>query len=248
MRKIVILIDGENSGSYIHNAMSFISTLGKVIINRVYGDISILDTPAWRELNKQYKIEPRPTYVHTKKSNASDIYLSIEAINILRDKDFDTIVLLSSDSDFGALVKEFTSYGKEVIGIGKNDSNEYYKELFDEFHYYDELKQRMSTTDESIDSSVVETTSLLSSDKVKNSNVDILPTIDQINDICVNYINNDLDDDRVKISVLQELVTKIFPKVTCSEYGHSKFWKVLNECKNLNIVQNKKNIRFAVLT
>lgn len=231
MKKIVVLIDAENTSHAISGAIKFIETRGKIIINNAYADISVLNTLDWKELSKQYKIKPITSYVHNKKSNYSDIKLTIDAMNILHEKEFDTLVLLSSDSDFTALLQEYTSCGKELIGICRKDANEYYKNLFDELFYIDELNQQYINND--------------SNEIVSNESSDITlvkedissPSIEILNDILLTIVPKDGMDTKEVYQKLEE----IYPKIRAKDYGENSFWKVLAKCSYFKVTEVKVN-------
>ena len=117
--QIGVLIDYENVGlGSIQSLFDQLSDMGRMIIKRAYADWS--KTPAKGSELLELGIEAKH-YFHPPGSgkNAADIYLAIDAIELLHRSPVDTFVIVSSDTDFVPLVSILRAAGKTVIGAGR---------------------------------------------------------------------------------------------------------------------------------
>src|SRR5688572_10780933 len=113
---------------------------GKVAVQRAYAD--------WRRY-PQYIVPLAENSVDlifapaygTSKKNATDIRLSIDALELVFTRpEIGTFILLSGDSDFSSLVLKLKEYGKYVIGVGiRESSSDLLIQNCDEYYSYNEL-------------------------------------------------------------------------------------------------------------
>ena len=117
--QIGVLIDYENVGlGSIHSLFDQLSDVGRIIIKRAYADWSRAAVKGEQML--ELGIEARQHF-HPAGSgkNASDILLTIDAVDLLHRSSLDTFVIVSSDTDFVPLVNALRAAGKTVIGAGR---------------------------------------------------------------------------------------------------------------------------------
>src|SRR5262249_16346235 len=76
--------------------------------------------------------------------NSADIRLCVDAMDLAYSKEhIDTFVIVSGDSDFSPLVSKLKELGKQVLGLGMQDStSELLRDNCDEFIYYEDLGKR----------------------------------------------------------------------------------------------------------
>jgi len=113
---------------------------GKVAVQRAYAD--------WRRY-PQYIVPLSEASIDlifapafgSNKKNATDIRLAIDAIELVFTRpEIGTIILLSGDSDFSALVIKLKEYGKYIIGVGiRESSSDLLIQNCDEYYSYNEL-------------------------------------------------------------------------------------------------------------
>ena len=119
-QQVAVLIDYENVGlNAIQWLLDQIADVGRVIVKRSYGDSS-----ATSRKQRDQLLELGIESIHVSRAtsagkNASDIRLSIDAIELLYQSPVDTFVIVSSDTDFVPLVNKLRSSGKTVIGAGR---------------------------------------------------------------------------------------------------------------------------------
>jgi uncharacterized protein (TIGR00288 family) len=75
--------------------------------------------------------------------NSADIRLCVDAMDLAYSKEhIDTFIILSGDSDFSPLVSKLKELGKDVIGLGmQNSTSDLLRDNCDEFLYYEDLEQ-----------------------------------------------------------------------------------------------------------
>jgi uncharacterized protein (TIGR00288 family) len=90
--------------------------------------------------------------------NSADIRLCVDAMDLAYSKEhIDTFVVVSGDSDFSPLVSKLKELGKDVIGLGMQEStSDLLRDNCDEFIYYEDLGQEASL-DAPIDPKLPET-------------------------------------------------------------------------------------------
>ena len=117
-QQVAVLIDFENVGlGSIRWLFDEISELGRITIKRAYADWSVVRGE--RDPLLELGIEPVHLFRSTAGKNASDIRLTIDAVELLYLSEVDTFVIVSADSDFVPLVSKLRAAGKTVVGAGQ---------------------------------------------------------------------------------------------------------------------------------
>ena len=120
MKNIALLIDADNSPSkFIQYILDELSNHGIVNIRRAYGNWTSPCLNGWQAIIQDHAIQPIQQYDLTKGKNATDIALTIDALDILYTKKVDAFCIASSDCDFTPLATRLLSDGKLVIGFGQ---------------------------------------------------------------------------------------------------------------------------------
>jgi uncharacterized protein (TIGR00288 family) len=119
-QNIALLIDADNSpAKYIQFVLSELAAHGKVNIRRAYGNWTSKNLKGWEAVLQDHAIQPIQQYDLTKGKNATDIAMTIDAMDMLYTKQIDTFCLVTSDCDFTPLATRIRSEGKTVIGFGE---------------------------------------------------------------------------------------------------------------------------------
>ncbi len=117
---IALLIDADNSPSKsVQKIFAELARHGKVNIRRAYGNWTSSKLKGWEAILQDHAIQPIQQYDLTKGKNATDIAMTIDAMDILFTKLVDTFCIVTSDCDFTPLVTRILSDGKSVIGFGE---------------------------------------------------------------------------------------------------------------------------------
>ena len=122
MPNVAILIDAENVlPTYAEQIFARAAAAGEIKVREIYGTAAALTT--WTEPVLKYALHANLTIKASKMKNTSDIALAIGAMDLMISGNIQTVVLVSSDSDFSALSVRLRSSGVEVIGMGTERSN-----------------------------------------------------------------------------------------------------------------------------
>lgn len=131
---LAVLIDADNvPAKHAANIMREVATIGEPALRRVYGDWSNPHLKAWKDPIHTLGLVAHQETSNTTGKNASDIGLVIDAMDILHSGKFDGFVIVSSDSDFTALVNRLREDGREVIGIGEEKTNAALRNVYNRF-------------------------------------------------------------------------------------------------------------------
>ena len=122
MPNLAVLIDAENVlPIHADQIFTHASSLGTIHVKEIYGAAAALTS--WVEPVLKYALHANLTIKASKGKNTSDSALVIGAMDLLVAGNIDTVVIVSSDSDFSALSVRLRSAGIEVVGMGTEKAN-----------------------------------------------------------------------------------------------------------------------------
>ena len=101
--------------------MQKVEELGKATIRRVYGNTETLLNQKWKDFCLHYALQPVHHVGISGAKNATDIALTVDAMDILllHKEPVNFFCLVTSDQDFTALVLRLRTQGCQVYCIGK---------------------------------------------------------------------------------------------------------------------------------
>lgn len=138
---LAVLIDADNvPAKYADRIMREVATIGEPALRRVYGDWSNDHLKGWKEPIHELGLVAHQETANSKGKNATDIGLVIHAMDILHSGKFDAFVIVSSDSDFTALVNRLREDGLTVIGIGEEKTNAALRNVYNRFILVENLE------------------------------------------------------------------------------------------------------------
>ncbi|MFM9828632.1 MAG: NYN domain-containing protein [Sphingomonas sp.] len=118
-RNIALLIDADNaSHEALDPVLTVLAELGTVNIRRAYGNWSKPGLKNWEPLTTQYGIEPQQQFDITKGKNATDMKMTIDAMDLLFRARVDGFGIMSSDGDFMPIAMRIRQDGLPVYGFG----------------------------------------------------------------------------------------------------------------------------------
>lgn len=124
-RNIALLIDADNaSAATLDPVLTVLAELGNVNIRRVYGNWSKPALKAWRDMTVKHGIEPQQQFDLTKGKNATDMKMTIDAMDLLFRGKVEGFGIMSSDSDFMPLATRIRQEGIPVYGFGTDRTPE----------------------------------------------------------------------------------------------------------------------------
>ncbi|MBQ1777165.1 MAG: NYN domain-containing protein, partial [Acidaminococcaceae bacterium] len=104
LKSIVLMIDADNTQlSKIENVIQEVSTYGRIVVKRAYGNWKKEALKNWENELKRLAIKAEQQFDYVSGKNATDIALVIDAINLLHKGIYDAFVIVASDSDYTPL-------------------------------------------------------------------------------------------------------------------------------------------------
>jgi uncharacterized protein (TIGR00288 family) len=138
--QIALLIDCDNApAKSIEGVINQLSKYGVVNIRNAYGDWKSSYMKSWEPKLHKHAIIPIQQFAYTSGKNATDIAMSIDAMEILYTKKVQAFALMTSDSDFTPLVTKLMSNGMQVFGFGENKTPEPFINACSQFIYTENL-------------------------------------------------------------------------------------------------------------
>jgi uncharacterized LabA/DUF88 family protein len=119
LKNIALLIDADNaSHTGIDPVLTVLAELGQVNIRRAYGNWAKPELAKWNQITHRYGLQPMQQFDLTKGKNATDMAMTIDAVDLLYRGKVDGFGIMSSDSDFTPLVTRLRQDGLLVYGFG----------------------------------------------------------------------------------------------------------------------------------
>jgi hypothetical protein len=116
---IALLIDADNAApDSLDAVLTVLAELGTVNIRRAYGNWSKPGLKNWSLMAHRYAIEPHQQFDIIKGKNATDMKMTIDAMDLLFGGRVDGFGIMSSDSDFMPLAMRIRQDGLPVYGFG----------------------------------------------------------------------------------------------------------------------------------
>ena len=138
--KLALLIDGDNiSATYQPLIMREAEQRGTVAIRRIYGQFKSGKMKSWLKHIDEFDLTAVNVSPLTHGKNATDMKLTIEAMDMLSGRQLDGICIASSDGDFTPLAARIRASALTVYGFGAKKAPKGYKEEFDRFYECDTL-------------------------------------------------------------------------------------------------------------
>ena len=128
LKNIALLIDADNaSHAGIDPVLTVLAELGQVNIRRAYGNWAKPALSKWSKITHRYGLQPMQQFDLTKGKNATDMAMTIDAIDLLYRGKVDGFGIMSSDSDFTPLVSRLRQDGLIVYGFGSEKAPEAFR-------------------------------------------------------------------------------------------------------------------------
>lgn len=170
---IALLIDADNaSPQTLEQVLTVLAELGTVNIRRVYGNWNKPALKGWAEMTHRHALEPQQQFDVTKGKSATDMKMTIEAMDLLARGQVDGFGIMSSDSDFMPLAMRIRQDGLPVYGFGTAKTPDSFQQACSRFIDVSALVDRKE--DEQLDEKPAVEASLveLLGDSIRASNRD----------------------------------------------------------------------------
>jgi len=118
--QIALLIDADNAPAQsIRTVISKLEKTGTVNIRKAYGNWEKSNLNPWKERLQKYAIRPVQQYDYVKGKNATDVALTIDAMDLIHTTNIRIFAIVSSDCDFTPLAMRLRERGAIVYGFGE---------------------------------------------------------------------------------------------------------------------------------
>ncbi|MDQ3077721.1 MAG: NYN domain-containing protein [Pseudomonadota bacterium] len=116
---IALLIDADNaSPDHLDEVLLVLGELGTINIRRAYGNWAKTSLKGWGNLTGMHSIVPMQQFDVVKGKSATDMRMTIDAMDLLYRGHVDGFGIMSSDSDFLPLAQRIREDGLPCYGFG----------------------------------------------------------------------------------------------------------------------------------
>ena len=217
LQKIAVVIDADNTQiSKIGDVLSEISTRGRIVVKRAYGNWRKESLKNWEVEIKRLAIKAEQQFDYVTGKNATDMALVIDTIELLYSNIYDAFVIVSSDSDYTPLAIKLHESGVYVMGVGEKKTPESFRNACDEFLFLENISP--ATEAEPLAPTVAD---------IEKAH-DALGHIDSIHNLlrkaCEAYQD---EDGYTNIANAGHFIKRTKPDFDCRTYGYTKLSELL---------------------
>jgi len=149
---IALFIDCDNiSHKAIEGIINELSKYGVVNIRQAYGNWTKDNLKNWEDKLLEFAIKPIQQFDYSKNKNATDILMTIDAIDLLHTKDIDAFAFATSDSDFTPVVMRVQNEGIKVFGFGEKKTPKPFMAACSQFIFTEKLMKTAIQDSETVD-------------------------------------------------------------------------------------------------
>ena len=230
--KIIVLIDAENAqAGKTDQILKDISTYGRIVTKRAYANWAKSSVKPWEEIVKKYAIRTIQQFDFASGKNASDMAMTIDAMEQLYIGNYDCFVIVSSDSDFTPLAMKLHESGVIVIGYGKRNSTESFRNACDEFKYVEDIPA---------ESEIRFTEDTTSSAEPADNSTEKAITKAELNSLLFTAAENFCEDDGfAPLGAAGKYIKRVHPDFTIKAFGYKKLSEYLEARKNIYEVEKR---------
>lgn len=148
LQKIAVVIDADNTQiSKLEDVFHEISTRGRIVVKRAYGNWHKPTLKNWGEIIKRLAIKAEQQFDYVSGKNATDMSLVIDTIELLYTNLYDAFVIVSSDSDYTPLAIKLREAGVYVMGVGEQKTPVAFRNACDEFLFLENCSSSVEGND-----------------------------------------------------------------------------------------------------
>ena len=138
--RIALLIDADNApAEMIDEILTELSTFGVINIRRAYGNWTKPGLHGWQSKLLENAVRPMQQFDYSKGKNATDMAMTVDAMELLYTEKPDAFGIVSSDADFTPLVMHLRAKGAAVYGFGAEQTPKAFVNACSRFLYFDAL-------------------------------------------------------------------------------------------------------------
>jgi uncharacterized protein (TIGR00288 family) len=220
-RNVAILMDFENTkDASLQRILASAAAFGQVIIRRAYADWTRHANAHGALREAGFEAVHQFTTGHGSK-NATDIQLTVDAMDFLWSRPVDVFVLVTADSDFAKLAMRLREGGKMVVGIGNKERvGRSLVQACDQYIYYDEGAQKSSRRKRSEKPAAPPKKEKTPATKIPAKS----PQFTDLHRIVISSLEAAADEDGwVYGSPLHRSIKRLFPDFSYQDHGFSSF-------------------------
>ena len=140
--RIALLIDADNApAEKLDEILTELSTLGVINIRRAYGNWTKPALQGWQARLLEFALRPMQQFDYSKRQNATDMAMTVDAMELLYTERPDAFGIVSSDADFTPLVMHLRAKGAAVYGFGAQQTPLPFVNACSRFLYLEALGQ-----------------------------------------------------------------------------------------------------------
>ncbi len=166
---IALFIDSDNiSHRALEGIINELSKYGVVNIRQAYGNWTKDNLKNWEEKLLEFAIKPIQQFDYSKQKNATDILMTIDAMDMLHTKRIDAFAFATSDSDFTPVVMRVQQEGIKVFGFGEKKTPKAFMAACSQFIFTEKLMNNYNSEqseEEEVKKSIKKETKDLKNDK-----------------------------------------------------------------------------------
>ena len=133
-KKIALFIDADNiPAKYGKLIIESLQSRGEIFIRRIYGNWEKNSLHGWNEYILKYGLNAVQQMDFTVGKNATDMSLTIDAMDVLHQRQAEIFAIVSGDSDFTPLAVKLRERGVYVVGLGKEQASTSFRSACNEF-------------------------------------------------------------------------------------------------------------------
>ena len=224
VQKIALFIDADNVSSRFGKLLiDNLEKRGEVTVRRIYGNWEKTALRKWDDCILKYGLRTVHQIDFSTGKNATDMTLTIDAMDVLYKNQAKIFAIVSNDSDFTPLAVRLREYGIYVIGIGMKDTSTSFKSACSEYISLESLgENEVENNLSSTESSVENKTSSIKEEKFSESALKILELEQKIAELERKIsspqwsIGFRLTAEENKNSAMPKSSTKIKQKIICN--------------------------------
>lgn len=138
--RIALLIDADNApADMIDGILTELSTYGVINIRRAYGNWTKPGLGGWQAKLLEFALRPMQQFDYSKRKNATDMAMTVDAMELLYTEKPDAFGIVSSDADFTPLVMHLRAKGASVYGFGMAQTPKPFVNACSRFLYLESL-------------------------------------------------------------------------------------------------------------
>lgn len=229
LQKIAVVIDADNTQlSKIAAVLREISTHGRIVVKRAYGNWRKDELKNWESEIKRLAIKAEQQFDYVSGKNATDMALVIDTIELLHSNIYDAFVIVSSDSDYTPLAIKLHESGVYVMGVGEKKTPESFRNACDEFLFLENIS--ISKAEAEPEAEVIKTA------EPDNANDDIAVAgtdINEIHDLLRKAFDTYQEDNGyVNVAQAGSFIKRAKPDFDCRSFGYTKLPQLLEAFPN----------------